>query len=336
MDTTRSWPCPVVAAADLGRHTTMRIGGRIQWLLEPASPAEFAGAWRAALELGAPPLVLGGGANLLIEGGEHAGVVISTDRLRRTFRPMGGAEAGQEALDEELPEGRMAPPDPAKDPRLVAWAGATLPSLVRAARDLGYSGIEGLIGVPGQLGGGIAMNAGGRWGELWDVVERVFVLEPDGSEAMLERADCNPRYRNGGLGGRVVLGAVLRFEPAPRLAIEQRMREYLLEKRRVQPVTEASCGCVFKNPDRERSEGRSAGKLIEDCGGKRLERGAAIVSPLHGNFVINRGGATAGDVWGLVEALRSLVAEKSGIELEIEVRRWIARDGRLAAFESQP
>lgn len=324
------WPCAALAHAELAPRTTLRVGGRAEWLLEPATPDEFAAAFVAARERGLPVRVLGGGANLLVDDGLHRGVVLTTVRLRRLFRPTGGGESQDELAAQPeglLPSERVAPPDVAEDPRLVAWAGCTLPALVRAARDLGLGGLEGLAGVPGHVGGGVAMNAGGRGGELWDVVESVRLLAPDGTVADLAREDARPRYRDGGLGERIVLGAVLRLVPASKAELRERVRAYLVEKNRVQPVSEHSCGCIFKNPDPERSAGRSAGRLIDECGGKGRVRGDAIVSPLHGNFIVNRGAATAADVLGLVDELRDLVAQRTGIELELEVKRWRAEGG---------
>ena len=316
MSSSDNWPCAALRDADLSQRTTMRVGGTSQWLLEPSNPEELRDAWLAARERGFMPRVLGGGANLIVEGGHFPGVVISTARMRRLFRP------GREGDDEELPSYHMAPMERERDPRLVAWCGATLPALVSAATKLGYSGIEGLVGVPGSLGGGIAMNAGGRWGDLWDVVDSVRVMAPDGELMDLERADCTPGYRDGALGGRVLMGAVMSFEVKAKLAVKELAAEFLREKNSVQPVTQWSSGCIFKNPDPERSEGRSAGKLIDDCGGKSLARGTAQVSPLHGNFIVNGGEATAADVLTLIEDVRDLVAEKTGIELETEVRIW--------------
>jgi UDP-N-acetylmuramate dehydrogenase len=318
MSSSAVWPCAALADAELAPRTTLRVGGRAAWLLEPADPRELRDAWCAAREAGYAPRILGGGANLVIEGGALPGVVIATERLRRLFRPGGEDDPG----DLELPDPRSAPGERTRDPRLVAWCGATLPSLVQAAKALGWSGLEGLAGVPGQLGGGIAMNAGGRAGELWDVVEQVRVIDERGELVDLPRAQCAPRYRNGGLGTRVVVGAVLRLSVDSPEAVRQRTREYLLEKNRVQPVSEASAGCIFKNPDPERSGGRSAGRLVEECGGKGRARGGALVSPLHGNFIVNRGTATADDVLGLIEELRDLVAQKTGIRLETEVQIW--------------
>jgi len=197
-----------------------------------------------------------------------------------------------------------------------------LPSLVRAASQLGWSGLEGLVGVPGSLGGGVAMNAGGGPGWMWDLVEAVRVLTPEGELVDRDREQCNPGYRDGGLDGAVVVGAVLRLQVESRAAVEERTREFLLRKRAVQPVTEKSSGCIFKNPDREQSDGCSAGQLVDRAGLKELQRGGARVSPLHGNFIVNTGGATAADVFGLIVELQERVQERFGVALEREVKVW--------------
>lgn len=298
----------------------MRVGGRAEWLLEPKSPDELCRALVDAREQGLEARILGGGANLIVQDGVLPGVVIATDCLDRVFRPQDLDEA--DPFEEATAAPRVAPAPRDVDPRLVAWCGASLPGLVRKATELGWAGLEGLVGVPGHLGGGVAMNAGGRWGDLWDVVETVRVLTPAGEVKDLARADCSPGYRDGGLGEAVVVAAVLRLTPDHPMAVKERAREFLLEKNSVQPVTEASSGCIFKNPDPERSEGRSAGKLIDDLGLKGLARGAASVSEKHGNFIVNRGGATASDVLGLIDEIRARVADATGIELGVEVRRW--------------
>lgn len=320
MPSSTTWPCAALPRVDLGPRTTLRVGGSAQWLLEPAHPAELAAAWCEARDRGYRPRILGGGANLLIADGDHPWVVITTERMNRVYRP--GAEQAAETADadeailrgwtEHLPEA----------PRLVAWAGAGIPGVVRAARDLGWSGLEGLVGVPGHIGGGVAMNAGGRWGWMWDVVERVCVLTPDGEMRELPREECDPHYRDGNLGEAVVLGVVLRLEPGDKHVIRDTMRDYLQQKSAAQPVTEHSSGCVFKNPNENRSDGKSAGRLIDECGAKGRSRGDAIVSPKHANFIVNRGRATATDVLGLIEEVRSLVADKTGIVLETEVQVW--------------
>ena len=295
----------------------MRVGGRAQWLLEPRTPEELRAAWIAARERGLEVRVLGGGANLIVEDGLLPGAVIATDRLNRLFRP---ASDGEAAFDPE--SAATLALEREGDPRLVAWCGVTLPSLVARAGELGWSGLEGLSGVPGHLGGGLAMNAGGRWGELWDVVETVRLMAPDGSVRDLGRSECSPRYRDGNLGGQIVLGAVLRLEVDRPEVVKARAREYLQQKARVQPTWQRSCGCIFKNPDPKLSDGRSAGKLIDDCGGKGLARGDAVVSALHANFIVNQGRATAADVLALIEDVRDLVLQVSGVRLETEAQVW--------------
>jgi UDP-N-acetylmuramate dehydrogenase len=342
---TLTWPCAARAHVDLAPRTTLKVGGRAEWLLEPATPEELAAAYTAAREAGFEPRILGGGANLIIQDGLLEGVVLSTERLRRTFRPLettdaipaGALDTSDDAAEAEsiaadarslaAASGEItAPAIDRSNPRLVAWAGASIPGLVRTASELGWTGLEGLIGVPGSLGGGITMNAGGRWGELFDVVELVRVIGTDGELRDVLRADCQPSYRDGGLAAidaAVVVGAVLCLELAHKKEVKERAREYLFEKRAVQPVTEASAGCIFKNPT-ELFEGEpvGAGLLIDRLGLKDRRRGAARVSPIHGNFIINEGGATATDVLALIHDLQREVEDKTGIQLEIEVKCW--------------
>jgi UDP-N-acetylmuramate dehydrogenase len=300
----------------------MHVGGRAEWLLEPATPAELVAAYQACRERGLAIRILGGGANLLIDDRLLAAAVITTARLNRLFRAPAEQDAAAALASDEADATRVAPPSRETNPRFVAWAGATMPAIVRAASELGWSGLEGLAGVPGNLGGGIAMNAGGKWGDVWGVVERVRVLDVDGTVRDLARAECSPGYRDGGLGSSIVLGAVLAFRVDDPTSVKERVRDYLLEKRRVQPVTEWSAGCIFKNPPKETSDGRSAGKLIDDAGCKGLARGDAFVSELHANFIVNRGAATAADVLALIEDVRERVARASGVALETEVKIW--------------
>jgi UDP-N-acetylmuramate dehydrogenase len=316
----------------------MKVGGRVAWLLEPATPEEFREAYLLARERGHQVRVLGGGANLLVCDGELPFTVLCTSRMGRIFRPGtqpedgadGAPESGSTADPEREPAplaqledlARVAPVPREDDPRLVAWAGASLPGLLRTARELGWSGLEGLVGVPGSAGGAAAMNAGGRWGDFWDVVESVRVLTPEGELRDITRAAAKPSYRDGGLGENIVLGVVLALEVSQRAEVSTVMDTYLREKNALQPVTEASSGCIFKNPDPELSDGRRAGQLIDECGGKELRRGAALVSPRHANFIINSGGAQAADVFTLIEDVRDLVAQKTGLQLATEVRIW--------------
>jgi UDP-N-acetylmuramate dehydrogenase len=316
----------------------MKVGGAAEWLLEPATPAELANAVRAARDEGyvlhvdgedvaSSPVdeqrairILGGGANLIVADGVVPGVVIATDRIRRLFRPEPRADGAQFESDEPSPRTAAIPRD--QGLQFVAWCGVSLPKLVNAASELGWSGLEGLAGVPGNLGGGVAMNAGGKWGEMWDVVERVLVIDERGTMRELPRDECTPRYRNGGLGRNVVAAAVLRLRLDDVATVKERGRTFLLEKNRAQPVTAASAGCVFKNPDPEMSGGRSAGQLIEQCGLKGRAIGDAMVSTLHANFIVNRGQARAANVLALIDDVCAIVAEKTGIALELEAKVW--------------
>ncbi len=300
----------------------MRVGGAAEWLLEPATPEELRQAVVAARADGIEPRILGGGANLIVDDGVLPGVVITTDRIKRLFRPEPARDASTRDATEMEP--RIAPAPREQGLAFVAWCGTSMPKLVNAAAELGWSGVEGLAGVPGNVGGGIAMNAGGKWGEMWDVVERVLVVTEDGELEELERAQCTPRYRNGGLGQKIVVSALLRFRLDDVAAVKERGRSFLLEKNRAQPVTAWSAGCVFKNPDREKSGGRSAGLLVEQCGLKGRVVGDAIVSPQHGNFIVNRGKATARDVFELIRQVQDVVAQQTGIALEMEAKVWRA------------
>lgn len=338
-----TWPCAAQEHVPLAPCTTLKVGGRARWLLEPRNPDELLEAYNACRAAGVVPRVLGGGANLIIADGELDGVVIATRALSRTFRPLvtddvptdaaldlegdgAGIREDAAAIGSDGTGDIRAPAYDAANPRLVAWAGASMPGLVRAASELGWTGLEGLIGVPGHLGGGVAMNAGGRWGELFDVLELVRVVTEDGELRDFTREECSPSYRNGGLGAlgaALVVGAVLRLEVDTKAAVRERGREFLLEKRAAQPVTEASAGCIFKNPDATfEGERVGAGLLIDKLGLKGRRRGAARISPLHGNFMINEGGATATDVIELIREVRAEVVERTGILLEIEVQRW--------------
>lgn len=296
----------------------MRVGGAAEWLLEPADVDELVAAVNSVRERGLPLWILGGGANLIVADGVLPGAVVATDRLRRVWRWHGdGDPFAFDAPPPHFPERQIEAPA-----WLVAWAGESMPGLVNRSKALGWSGIEGLAGVPGSLGGGVAMNAGGSWGELWDAVDRVRLLEPDGNVVDLPRDAFAPSYRNANLGDRIVLAASLRLEQSTKAAVDARVREHLEHKRRVQPVTEWSAGCIFKNPPKERSGGKGAGQLIDEAGLKGLSKGDAIVSPLHGNFLVNKGHATATDVLALIDELQSRIADRTGLLLEREVKVW--------------
>lgn len=297
----------------------MRVGGRAEWLLEPATPKELRQAVVAAREEGFEPRILGGGANLIVDDGVLAGVVITTDRMKRVFRPF---EEGTGLIDGP-PDARIAPAPREEGLRFVSWAGTTHQKLLTSSCELGWSGLEGLAGVPGHVGGGVAMNAGGKWGGMWDAVERVLVVDARGELVELAREQCSPTYRNGGLGKNIVASVLLKFRLDAVPAVKLRAREFLLAKNAVQPISLWSAGCIFKNPDPELSDGRTAGQLVDAVGLKGARIGDALISDQHGNFFVNKGAATARDMLALIERARAAVLEKTGVALENEVKVWL-------------
>jgi UDP-N-acetylmuramate dehydrogenase len=286
---------PLRQMVPLADYTTLKIGGPAEFFYEPQRPEDLAAVLTRLEREEMPVRLLGGGANTLAPDGGVPGAVIHTGTLRRIFR-----------------EGDC----------LRAWPGVTLPQLVRTALLAGLSGLDRLVGVPGQVGGGLAMNAGSAsWG-LWDEVEEVSVWEPGGVVRRLLPSDIGPGYRDGRLRGRVILEALFRLRPEAPAALKARQDEYLRAKNATQPVTLSSAGCAFKNPP-----GDSAGRLVDAAGLKGARLGGAEISSVHANFIVNRGaaagcGASAADVRGLVERAEREVFRQFGIRLERELVIW--------------
>ena len=195
------------------------------------------------------------------------------------------------------------------------------------AQRQGLAGVEGLIGIPGTLGGAVAGNAGGRHGCIADVITAVTVVDADGRARELElSADdfgyrCSPFKagpgRTAAWQGAAILDAVLQLRPDTPEAIHARMAGVLKDKRASQPLAARSAGCMFRN-DAE----APAARLIDEAGCKGLAVGEAEVSTLHANFILNRGGATARDVTALIERVRARVHERTGARLQLEVECW--------------
>ncbi len=270
--------------------THLRIGGSADWLVEPYTEVDAQTVVRVCRDLDLPLRVLGGGSNLLVADEGVRGVVMRLDALNRVVRD---------------------------DVRLTAGAGVTVPSLLRGARDCGLAGLEILTGVPAMVGGAVAMNAGTLDGETFDHLVSLTVLQPDGELTVLGREDFAPRYRDGGLAGRICLHATFELTPDDPQRIFERFEASLKRRNATQPVTERSVGCVFRNP-----EGDSAGRLIERSGCKLMRRGGVVVSGKHANYFVNEGEGTAADFLGLVDDVRERVRQEFGVELELEVQLW--------------
>lgn len=276
----------------LAPYTTLRVGGPADAIVFPESIEEIRGVMRIAQAHGLPLLVLGGGSDVVVRDGGFRGVVL---RMGRNF-------AGSHVV-----EGN----------RIEAQAGESFPSLLRTARMGSLAGLEFLATVPGCVGGGVATNIGayGQW--FADVLVSYTLLDVDAKETTVQRNEMEFGYRYARLPeGSVITGAVFQLERQARDQIEDTVRRYAQSRRDSQPLRASSAGCIFKNPD----DAKQAGYLIDQAGLKGMAVGGAAISEQHGNFLINRGEATADDVLSLLARVREIIKKRFDVELEPEVR----------------
>lgn len=284
----------ITAEEPMSRHTSFRIGGPARRMAFPKRAEQVVLLVDFARQCGARPLVIGNGTNLLCpdEGLDRLVIDLSAGLTK--------LEKGQEPNT------------------IAASCGVSLARLASFACDLGLTGLEFAHGIPGTLGGALAMNAGAYGGEMCQVVRGVHVLFPDEGIRLLTGEEMNFRYRGSLLTDRpdaVALDAVVRLTPGDKEAIRAQMRELMGRRKASQPLEYPSAGSTFKRP-----VGYFAGTLIDQCGLKGLTVGGAQVSEKHAGFVINRGGATCADVLALMEQVRRRVLEATGVTLEPEVR----------------
>lgn len=279
----------LVRDAPLGPRTTIRVGGPADLLVRPADPDALAELLRCARDLGVPVHVLGGGANTLVADAGVRGIVV---RLPADL-------AGEVARGELL----------------LLGAGQPTSRLWVRGHALGLVGMEFVAGIPGTLGGALAMNAGTKLGEMKDVVRRAELATADGA-GFVDAAALGLAYRTCRLPpGAVVTRVEFALRPGDVAASERVMQEDRDRRRRTQPLDRPSFGSTFRNPP-----GDFAGRLVEAVGLKGHRIGGALWSEVHANFVVNAGGATARDVLALVNLARSRVKASFGIVLETEVR----------------
>jgi UDP-N-acetylenolpyruvoylglucosamine reductase len=275
----------------MGRHTTLLVGGPAQFWLEPHDFESMAAMVAYCRERGIPVRVVGRGSNLLVRDGGIRGAVI---------HPSGGAFS-------EVCVGVNG--------EITAGAGVRLKKLASVAAAAGIGGFEWMEGIPGNVGGALRMNAGAMGIETFDQVRRVTFLDEDGTIRTRERDDVIAHYRNvPELRRNFALQAVFFGVPDTPENIQSRWNESRGKRKSSQPVM-ASAGCTFKNPQE-----MPAGKLIDTLGLKGSHRGKAAVSDVHGNFIVNQGGATASDLLQLIDSIRSTARNERGIELETEVK----------------
>ena len=281
----------------LARYSTYRIGGPATVVL-PSSAEDVAAAVRTAHEAGIPWFAIGLGSNILLPDEGLDALVIrlgkGLDRLDRT------------------------------DDRWVVGAGLPAPLAARRTAGAGYAGLHIFVGVPGTVGGGVYMNAGCHGGDWSEVVEAVTVVDETGHDTVIPRAEIPFTYRRSGLDARIVVEVAVRLRQEEQHRLDEEITEMFEWRERGTPFNQPCCGSVFKNPSGPswKREGgpRTAGQLIEAAGLKGFRVGAAEVSPMHANYFVNTGGATAADVRGLIAEVQRRVEAEFGAALEPEVK----------------
>lgn len=274
----------------MSRHTTWRVGGPARVWYQPADLEDLA-AFLSGLPEGEEIVWVGLGSNLLVRDGGIPGVVIA---------PFSGLNRM------ELREGG----------RVRVEAGVSCARLARFCGRNDLAGGEFLAGIPGTLGGALAMNAGAFGGETWERVQAVETIDRHGCIRQREAGEFAVGYRTvQGAAGEWFVAAHMQFDQGEAAAAQADVRQLLARRNETQPTRQPSCGSVFRNPP-----GDHAARLIEACGLKGYCIGAACVSDKHANFIINAGNATAAEIERLIGHVQRRVAEQSGVELQTEVR----------------
>lgn len=281
----------ILVAESMKNHTTFRIGGPADALALPKTPEEVAEVVRFCHEHAQPYYVLGNGSNLLVSDEGYRGLVL---QLYRNFNDI---QVNGETI--------------------TVQSGAMLAAVARTAYQTGLTGLEFASGIPGTIGGAVVMNAGAYGGEMKNVLKEVTVLTKEGEVLVIPAKALELGYRTSVIpkNGWIVLGAVLQLKKGDQEQILARMEELKEQRITKQPLDLPSAGSTFKRP-----EGYFAGKLIMDAGLRGFTVGGAQVSEKHCGFVVNRGNATAADVWELICEVKRRVKEMTGVELEPEVK----------------
>ena len=274
----------------MSKHTSFKVGGPVDYLVTPNTFDEVIKIINLCKEFSIPYYIFGNGSNLLVKDGGIRGVVIKLSKLSKI------------ELDGEC---------------IVAECGATLFSVSRFALDNSLAGFEFASGIPGSVGGAIAMNAGAYGGEMCHVVEEALVIDEKGELKRLNLEELELNYRSSSVltKGYIALEVKFRLKKGEREAIKNRIDELTRKRLEKQPLEYASAGSTFKRPT-----GYYTGKLIEDCGLKGVNVGDAEVSKKHSGFIINKGHASASDILKLIKYVQNQVKSKYDVELSTEVR----------------
>jgi UDP-N-acetylmuramate dehydrogenase len=293
---TAELPFGLRQAVALRDYTTWKVGGPAEWFAEPGNAEELLALLHWAGSQALAMRFIGAGSNLLIADGGLDGLCLCLRRLQ-------GSE-----LD---PSGGW----------VDAAAGEPIPTLARKAARAGLAGLEWAVGIPGTAGGAAVMNAGAQGGCTAEWLHSVRVVDPARPDEPFDlmAGELDFAYRHSRLQQEplVVLSVRFRLEPGhDPSTVSARTSTNLHSRTSTQPYQQPSCGSVFRNPEPDK-----AGRLIEELGLKGLHIGGAEVSPIHANFIVNRGDATASDIDALIRAVQHQVAEQRGIALHPEVKR---------------
>ncbi len=284
-------------------YSTVRAGGRTAGFIDVGSLDDLTRLLGQLDLLQLSFQVIGRGSNILVSDQGYAGIII------RLKGDLSGIELQQAALS-----GR------ARAVTVTVGAGCSIAGLVSWCSSKGLSGLEFMVGIPGSVGGAVRMNAG-AWGrEIGERLQAIELVDRQGRIAKVMRSDLQFSYRclglrKGAFDNGVIVSATLELVVGQQKQVEERSREYLNQRRGKQPAGVASAGSFFKNP-----AGDSAGRLIEAAGLKGVCQGQAMVSPVHANFIVNTGGATATDIIGLMKRVQAEVLQQFAVSLEPEVQ----------------
>ena len=272
------------------KHTSFRAGGAARWFAVPETAEELKAVLAACRKADTPWYVIGNGSNLLVSDKGFPGVIISTDKFDRL--EVNGTE-------------------------ITVGAGVMLSKLANTAYKAGLTGLEFAAGIPGTVGGACVMNAGAYGSEMINVLKSVTVLTPEGTVETLPAEKLELGYRTSVIPkkGYLVLEAVMSLTEGNMEESKALMDDLAFRRKDKQPLEFPSAGSTFKRP-----AGHFAGKLIEDCGLKGFTVGGAQVSEKHAGFVINKGGATASDIYNLCKEVEKRVKAEFGVSLEMEVK----------------
>ena len=285
--------CSLKTHISLSGFTSYRVGGEAEYYVSPHNLETLQASIEFAKENYLGITILGAGSNLLVSDRGIPGLVIATRHLRsKYFNP----DTGQ----------------------LTVSAGEPIPTLAWDAAALGWEGLEWAVGIPGTVGGAVVMNAGAHNSCIADMLVSTQVLCPDGTLVTLTPEELGYTYRSSVLQGgqRIITQATFQLQPgADPVEVTNRTKEHKKHRLSTQPYSYPSCGSVFRNP-----QPYSAGWLIEQTGLKGYQLGGAQVAQLHANFIVNRGGAKASDIFSLIRHVQNEVQERWSIWLEPEVK----------------